>query len=137
MTILIFFVFSVTSIIIGGYHSHATCYYSCYFMMPLSYWLIISNSILCLSYIVTGILIPFAHHCPEYIVMAKTMNVGLSIFIFVITTIGLIELMYQYPRCRNEVGLVCEMVVINLVINLVGIIYRKNLVSVPLQETDE
>jgi hypothetical protein len=129
LVILFCFIFNIIGFCIGLDHQNATCYVDKYWL-SLSSWLIWTNAGLFVGCGMILIFFALTRIKPEVELFIFTFLVGTGLFFFTMTIEGIIELAYQFPACKDEVGIVCGLVITTIIINLMGSSsayrYRKN-----------
>jgi hypothetical protein len=114
-------IFNVTGLIVGVQHANATCYEE-KLQISLSNWLIIACSFMIVTHFIKAILsiitIIFVNTYAIFIYFIVT--VISSCFSLAMLIIAIVELQQQYPTCSKQVGSVCIMVIICVVLNLLN-----------------
>jgi len=127
-TLLMIFAFNTTGLVIGLAQPNATCYEN-QNIMSLSHWLVLVTSISMASggSLILLILLGLCSMATNNI-FAVLSSIPLVIFLvfsglfsFIMNIIGIIELSYQFPSCKNEAHSICVMVIIIVVINTMSI----------------
>ena len=128
VSLLFVVAFNVGGLIVGLSHQNATCYAD-QNIMSLSFWLVFVTSVSIAS-LGLVLLVALCGFCgivfKNAIVLLSSIPVIIligcsSIFSFIMNIIGIVELVYQFPSCKNEVQPVCIAVIIIVVVNTLGI----------------
>ena len=116
--ILIFSSLNVAGLIVGSVNQNATCYQDKY-VMSLAQWLIIENSVAIVSsFLYLIFLVVMASGCNEMIFGIALVLIPTAFFFLVMLILGIIELAYQFPTCKSEIGSVCGMMILSIVLSL-------------------
>lgn len=137
------FAFNITGLVIGLSHQNATCYEN-QNLMSLSFWLELVTSVSMASIglillaalcgvcgMVTKNAIVLLSSIPVIILIGFT-----SLFSFIMNIIGIVELVYQFPSCKNEVQPVCIMVIIIIVVNTLNIYNSRTTFQLDVKKDD-
>ncbi len=112
---------------IGVTYNNATCYED-KFAISLSLWLIVTTSVAVTSTCLQLIVSLIQYFCGnEKTLIYSSISyaiytVIISLYYFVMTIIGIIELSYQFTLCHKEVQYVTVMTIIIVVVNLLSIL---------------
>ena len=116
--------FNIGGLYVGSIHQNASCYENKN-MMSLATWLISVNTVAIISGFIVAMAFIFmmcGHDSNSrgivFVFLGVGLCIGTAVYFFIMVIIGIIELSYQFPSCKNEVGVVCGMVIASIVINL-------------------
>lgn len=117
--ILLYSSLNVAGLFVGAINQNATCYQD-KFNISLAQWLILENSVaIVCAFLYLILLVLFSLGYYESMFALFIVIISSGFFFFVMLILGIIELTYQFPSCKSEVGLVCGMVILSIVLSLI------------------
>jgi hypothetical protein len=111
--------FDAVGLHLGVKYQNATCY-SEQAIMSLSTWLIMVCTLAIFMFLLAFCMYVFSLKNYCFACSGLTLIAILYLTSFVMYIIGIIELAYQFPGCKNEVKSVCIMTIIILIVNIMA-----------------